>query len=66
MEISTVRISDSQRLKLEEVSEQLGISFSDVFRAALKIGMDEIMVNTAQDKERGFEFVGINALKAKQ
>lgn len=60
-----VRFSDTQALKVSDISETLNMSSSDIARAALYIGLNEIMSLANKDVDRGIEFASLNAVKAK-
>ena len=60
-----VRFSETQRLKLSDISGVLNMIDSDVARAALFIGLNEIASMTSKDVDRGIEFASLNAIKAK-
>lgn len=60
-----VRFSDTQALKVSDISELLNMSSSDVARAAMYIGLNEIMALASKDTDRGIEFTSLNAVKAK-
>ena len=66
MEKLNVRFGDTQKLKLDDVAGVLGINQSDVARAALYIGLKEILALASTNKDRGAEFTLLNALRAKQ
>ena len=60
-----VRFSDAQVLKVSDISELLNMNSSDVARAALYIGLNEIMSMASANTDRGIEFTSLNAIKAK-
>lgn len=60
-----VRFSETQRLRLSDISGKLNMIDSDVARAALFIGLNEIVSMTSKDVDRGIEFASLNAIKAK-
>ena len=66
MQPINIRFGDTQRLKLDDVANVLGMSYSEVARAALYIGLKEIMALSANDVDRGIEFTSLNAVKSKQ
>ena len=61
-----IRFSETQRLKLDDISGVLGMSYSEVARAAMYIGLKEIIALSSVDVDRGLEFAAINSAKAKQ
>ena len=65
MKVLNVRFSDSQHLKLDDLSTLLGMTNSDVARAALYIGLNEILAIAGKDTDRGIEFASLNSVKAK-
>ena len=60
-----VRFSESQVIKISDISDKLTMSSSDIARAALYIGLNEIMSLASKDVDRGIEFTSLNAVKAK-
>ena len=60
-----VRFGDAQRLKLSDIASTLNMSESDVARAALYIGLNEITSIASKNTDRGIEFTSLNAIKAK-
>lgn len=65
MKMLGVKFSDTQHLKLDDVAELLGMSKTDIARAALYIGLNEILAIASKDADRGIEFASLNAVKAK-
>lgn len=55
-----VRFSETQQLKIEDVVDALGVDFSKVSRAAMRIGIQEIISSASVDKGRAKELVMIN------
>ena len=60
-----VRFSEAQRLKLSDIASTLNMSDSEVARAALYIGLNEITSIASKNTDRGIEFTSLNAIKAK-
>lgn len=60
MKMLNVRFSDAQQLKIEDVVETIGVDFSKVSRAAMRIGIQEILASASVDKDRAKELVMIN------
>lgn len=60
-----VRFGEAQRLKLSDIASTLNMSDSDVARAALYIGLNEITSMASKNTDRGIEFASLNAIKAK-
>ena len=65
MKMLNVRFSESQQLKVDDIAKLLGMSNSDIARAALYIGLNEIKAIASKDTDRGIEFASLNAVKAK-
>lgn len=65
MKMLNVRFSESQNLKVDEIAKLLSMSNSDIARAALYIGLNEIKAIASKDTDRGIEFASLNAVKAK-
>lgn len=60
MKMLNVRFSDTQQLKIEDVVDTLGIDFSKISRAAMKLGIEEIVATAAVDPARAKELVLVN------
>ena len=60
-----VRFSEAQKLKLSDIASTLNMSDSEVARAALYIGLNEITSIASKNTDRGIEFTSLNAIKAK-
>lgn len=60
MKMLNVRFSDTQQLKIEDVVDTLGIDFSKISRAAMKLGIEEIVATAAVDPSRAKELVLVN------
>lgn len=60
-----IRFGDAQRLRLNDVSGLLKMSESEIARAALYIGLNEIISMAGKGVDRGIEFTSLNAVKAK-
>ena len=65
MKILGVTFSDSQQMKIGEIADLLGLSKSDVARAALYVGLNEVLAIASKDLDRGIEFASLNAVKSK-
>ena len=65
MKMLNVRFSESQHLAVDDIANTLNMSNSDIARAALYIGLNEIKAIASKDTDRGIEFASLNAVKAK-
>lgn len=65
MKMLNVRFSEAQQLKVDDIAKTLGMSNSDISRAALYIGLNEIASIASKNTDRGIEFASLNAVKAK-
>lgn len=61
-----VLYSESQRLKLEDLMDALGIKKTEMARAAMYLGLNQIQEIAARDKGAAQELVSFTAFKAKQ
>lgn len=65
MKMLNVRFSEAQHLTVDDVANALNMTNSDIARAALYIGLNEIKAIASKDTDRGIEFASLNAVKAK-
>ena len=65
MKVLPVRFSDVAHLNVDDLSEATNASFSDVSRAALYLGLQQIKVLAAADVEKAQELIAISNLRAK-
>lgn len=65
MKMLNVRFSEAQKLKLDDLSDVVDLDVSKVARAALKLGINQILTLGAVDKEKAKELVLINDALAK-
>lgn len=66
MQKLNVRFAKGQHLKISDLADALGVSNSDIARAALELGMNQIRELGSVKKDSAIELVAINAYKAKQ
>jgi hypothetical protein len=59
------KFSDTQLLKLKDVSGVVGIDGSKLARAALRLGLNQIQAMAARDLAKAKELVLINDAKSK-
>ena len=57
MEKLNVRFSDTQKLKVGDVSVVIDVDFSSVARAAMALGIQQIITLAAVDKRKAVELV---------
>lgn len=65
MKMLNVRFSDAQRLKIDDTSNAVDLDFSKVSRAAMRLGIQQIITLAAQDPEKAKELVLINDAMSK-
>lgn len=61
-----IRFSDTQRNQVKDLAEVIGTANSDIGRAAMALGMQQIKELAARNLESAQELVAIQAFKAKQ
>jgi len=59
------KFSDTQLLKLKDVSAVVGIDGSKISRAALRLGLNQIQAMAARDLDKAKELVLINDARSK-
>ena len=65
MKTLSVRFSDTQQLKIKDVSGVVDIDYSKVARAAMKLGLTQISALAARDIDKAIDLVLINDARAK-
>ena len=65
MKTLSVQFSDVQVLKMKDSVEVLGVSNSKIARAAMRLGMQQILALAARDVDKAKELVLINDAKSK-
>ncbi len=60
-----VKFSDTQILRLKDVSGVVGVDASKVARAALRLGLNQITALSARDLEKAIDLVLINDVRSK-
>ena len=61
-----VRFGDTQKLKIDDVSEVLGIDNSKVARAALRLGINQLLALASRDVDKAIDLALINEVRARQ
>lgn len=61
-----IRFSETQQLQVSDLSDTIGTTQSDIARAALALGMQQIKELAARQIDSAQELVAIQAFKAKQ
>ena len=59
------KFSDTQILKIKDVSNVVGIDASKVARAAMRLGLAQITALSARDVDKAIDLVLINDARAK-
>jgi hypothetical protein len=65
MKVLNVRFSDTQQLKIKDVSSVVDMDYSKVARAAMKLGLAQIQALAARDLDKAIDLVLINDARAK-
>ena len=65
MRTLNVRFSDTQQLKIKDISTVVDIDYSKVARAALKLGLTQIEALASRDIDKAVDLVLINDARAK-
>ena len=65
MKMLGVQFSDVQMLKMKDAADTLDISNSKVARAAMRLGVQQILALAARDVDKAKELVLINDAKSK-
>ena len=65
MKTLSVQFSDVQVLKMKDTVEVLGVSNSKIARAAMRLGLQQILALAARDVDKAKELVLINDAKAR-
>jgi len=59
------KFSDTQILKIKDLSEITGVNASKVARAAMRLGLNQITALSARDMEKAIDLVLINDARSK-
>jgi hypothetical protein len=65
MKTLSVQFSDVQILKMKDAVDTLGVSNSKIARAAMRLGMQQILALASRDTGKAKELVLINDAKSK-
>ena len=65
MRTLNVRFSDTQQLKIKDISTVVDIDYSKVARAALKLGLTQIEALASRDIDKAVDLVLINDARSK-
>ena len=65
MKVLNVRFSEAQKLKIEDTAEVVKLDFSKVARAAMLLGMQQILTLASNDLDKAKDLVLINNARAK-
>ena len=60
-----VKFSDTQILKIKDISEIVGIDASKLSRAAMRLGLNQIQALSARDLDKAIDLVLINDARSK-
>lgn len=65
MKMLNVRFSEVQKLKIDDVAEVVDIDFSKVARAAMRLGMQQILILASADIDKAKDLILINDARSK-
>ena len=65
MKVLNVRFSETQQLKIKDVSDVVDTDYSKVARAAMKLGLAQIQAMAARDVDKAIDLVLINDARSK-
>ena len=65
MKVLNVRFSETQQLKIKDVSSVVDMDYSKVARAAMKLGLVQIQALASRDLDKAIDLVLINDARAK-
>ena len=65
MKMLPIRFSDTQALKIKDVVDVVGTDDSKVARAAMRLGLMQILALAARDVDKAIDLVLINDARAK-
>lgn len=65
MKVLPVKFSDTQILKIKDLTEVVSIDTSKIARAALKLGLSQIAALAARDVDKAIDLVLINDARSK-
>ncbi len=65
MKMLNVRFSETQKLRIDDVSGVVGIDFSKVARAAMRLGMMQILTLASNDLDKAKDLILINDARSK-
>ena len=65
MKVLNVRFGDAQQLKIKDVSSVVGVDYSKVARAAMKLGLSQIQAMASRDIDKAIDLVLINDARSK-
>jgi len=65
MKMLPVKFSDTQALKLKDAVDVLGIDNSKVARAALRLGLNQVMALASRDLDKAIDLLLINDVRSK-
>lgn len=61
-----VRFGETQELKIKDAAEALGLDTSKVARAALRLGISQLLALASRDLDKAVDLALINELRARQ
>ena len=61
-----VRFGETQELKVKDAADVLGIDTSKLARAALRLGIDQLLALASRDVDKAIDLALINEVRARQ
>ena len=61
-----VRFGDTQELRIKDAANVLGLDVSKVSRAALRLGIDQLLALASRDIDKAVDLTLINEVRARQ
>lgn len=65
MEKLNVRFSETQKLKIDDTAESLEMNSSDIARAAMYLGIQQLLALASADQSKAQELIAISNFRAK-
>ncbi len=66
MKMLNVRFGDTQNLKIKDAVDVLGLDASKIARAALRLGLNQLLTLAARDVDKAVDLTLINEVRARQ
>jgi len=66
MKMLNVRFGDTQAVKVKDAVDVLGLDASKIARAALRLGLDQLLALASRDVDKAIDLTLINEVRARQ